>query len=349
MNDVSVGVSPQTETITEATSPEGRTIRIRGLSKSFGSQKSLIDVDLDIRPGELLGLMGPNGAGKSTLIKILDGVYSRDSGTIELDGHSVRVLGSQPSVAFIHQDLGLIDGLSISANLQLGQRPIRSVGPFLDFKAERVFARKALKAVHLDLDVDQFVGELSPGEKTLVAIARAIGCGATVLFVDEATSTLPTADAHRVTESLKLAAADGATIVMVSHKLNEILETTARIVLLVDGRIVADRPTEGLDIDSLTELLVGHGLAEHVENGQSEPGEALIKLEDVHCGPAGPVNFEVRRGEIVGLTGLSGSGLYQIANVAHGSMRGGLCYPRTGRLRAASMNSLDVRTSPSPQ
>jgi ribose transport system ATP-binding protein len=297
-------------------------ISIRGLSKSFGTNKSLDDVDLDIWPGQLVGLVGPNGAGKSTLIKILDGVYSRDAGSIEFEGNPVRSLGDHANVAFIHQDLGLIDDLSIAANLQLGQPPRRTFGPFLHFSAEREYAMTALRSVGLSCPVTRLVGELSPGEKTLVAIARAMSVGANVLFVDEATSTLPLAEARRVTSALKQAAAEGAAVIMVTHKLQEILNTTERIVLLVDGKIAADRTTATLNADSLIEILVGHGLAEQVDSEDcADPAGTLIEMSDVRLGPVGPVNFKVRSGEVVGLTGLAGSGLYLIARIAHGSMK----------------------------
>jgi ribose transport system ATP-binding protein len=311
--------SSQHETGTGGT--PGPPISIRGLRKSFGPTLALAGIDLDIRPGQVLGLMGPNGAGKSTLIKILDGVYARDSGTIELGGHPVRSLSSDPSVAFIHQDLGLVDGLSIAANLQLGRRPMRSVGPLLALRSEREFARRALERLHIARSPDTLVGELSPGEKTLLAIARAMSANATVLFVDEATSTLPRVEARQVTTALRQAAAAGATVVMVTHKLHEVLEATDRVVLLVDGRIVADRPTDGLAPGELVEMLMGHALHERAAEESPPAGETVISCSGVYCAGIGPIDLTLRRGEVVGLTGLLGSGLYEVAGLAHGSLR----------------------------
>ncbi|MCU1676289.1 MAG: Sugar transporter ATP-binding protein, partial [Frankiales bacterium] len=208
-------------------------IVISGLRKSFGPNEVLGGIDLTIRSGEFVGLMGPNGAGKSTLIKILGGVYTRTSGDITYAGAPVRSLAERPEVGFIHQDLGLIDDLSIVDNLRLGEAPMRRVGPVLDGGRERRSAEAALQTVRLDRPVTTLVGELAPGEKTLVAVARLLSRGARVLFIDETTSTLPPQDANRLITTLRdTVASQGATVIMVSHKLSEILDATERIVVL---------------------------------------------------------------------------------------------------------------------
>jgi ribose transport system ATP-binding protein len=301
-------------------------IVIAGLRKSFGSNEVLSGIDLTIRGGDFVGLMGPNGAGKSTLIKILDGVYDRSAGDIRYGGDAVRKLGERPEVGFIHQDLGLVDELSISDNLRLGEEPLRRFGPFVDRRRERDAAARALAAVGLDLPVETLVGELSPGEKTLVAITRVLERGARVLFVDEATSTLPPADARRLIEALKRTAARGATVIMVSHKLSEILDATNRVVLLLDGRIVADSPAAELDRAALVEMLVTREKEEAshaapVAARKAEKGEELLRLEKVSGGLIKEVDLSLRAGEIVGLTGLAGSGLHDLAHLAHGTMR----------------------------
>src|SRR4051794_17749089 len=159
-------------------------ITIRGLDKSFGSNQVLKKIDLTIKGGEFVGLMGPNGAGKSTLIKILDGVYTATSGEIRLGDEQVTTLGGRRDVGFIHQDLGLVDEMSIMENLRLGERPIRLVGPILNRRAEHAEAERALDLVGLDQPVDTLVADLAPGEKTLVAIARVFARGASIVFVD---------------------------------------------------------------------------------------------------------------------------------------------------------------------
>lgn len=303
-----------------------KAIKIAGLRKSFGPNEVLRGIDLEIPGGDFVGLMGPNGAGKSTLIKVLDGVYDRSSGSIEYGGETVNKLGERPEVGFIHQDLGLIDDLSISDNLRLGEQPMRRFGPFVDRGRERATATAALARVNLHLSVDTLVGDLSPGEKTLIAIARVLERGARVLFVDEATSTLPPGDARRLIEALKATAQRGATVIMVSHKLSEILDATSRVVLLLDGLIVADSPASELDRAGLVSMLVERE-KEEVEGeidavpGSREPGEELLRLDAVSGGLIDRVDLSLRAGEIVGLTGLPGSGLHDLAHLAHGTMK----------------------------
>lgn len=302
-------------------------IAISGLRKSFGPNEVLHGIDLTIPGGDFVGLMGPNGAGKSTLIKVLDGVYDRSSGEIRYGGELVSNLGARPEVGFIHQDLGLIDDLSISDNLRLGEEPMRRFGPFLDNARERESAERALAQVNLDLSVETLVGSLSPGEKTLVAITRILERGARVLFVDEATSTLPPGDSRRLIEALKETAARGATVIMVSHKLSEILDATSRVVLLLDGDIAADSPAAELDRPALVSMLVArekeealHDAAGVVQAARAA-GEELLRLEGVSGGMVSGVDLSLRAGEVVGLTGLPGSGLHDLAHLAHGTMK----------------------------
>lgn len=307
-------------------------LTVTGLKKSFGSNQVLHGIDLAFEPGQFIGLMGPNGAGKSTLIKILDGLYSADEGAIRLDEEVVRNLGSRRECGFIHQDLGLVEEMSICENLRLGQRPMKLAGPILNLKREREAAAGAIARVGLDRDVETPVSALSPGEKTLVAVARTLDRGARIVFVDEATSTLPAADSRRLMDALRETVNDGATVIMVSHKLSEILDDTDRVVVLLDGEVSTDEPTDSLDREALVERLVAKESEMAVEDTASpiEPGEELVKLEGACGGRAGPVDLVLRGGEITGLTGLPGSGLHDIGFLVYGSMR-----PTRGKVRAS--------------
>jgi ribose transport system ATP-binding protein len=310
-------------------------LTIRGLNKSFGASRVLKDINLTVKGGDFVGLMGPNGAGKSTLIKILGGVYTATSGEIRVGTERVASLGDRKDVGFIHQDLGLVDEMSIMENLRLGEAPIRLLGPILNRRAERVECERALELVKLDLKVETLVGDLAPGEKTLVAVARVFARGASIVFVDESTSTLPPKEARRVIDSLAKTAAEGATIVMVTHKLSEILGATKRVVVLLDGELATDEPTAGLDRAALVRMLVQHESQRATDEAgpreEQGPREVLLEMRDAFAGRAGPINLDLRAGEVLGLTGLPGSGLHDVAFLAFGSVR-----PERGTVRPAS-------------
>jgi ribose transport system ATP-binding protein len=310
-------------------------ITIRNLEKSFAGNRVLRGIDLTFRPGEVTGLMGANGAGKSTLIKILDGIYTADAGTVDVDGRPVPSLADLPEVGFIHQDLGLIDALPVTDNLRLGGASALRAGVFIRRDEERKRARVALDRVGLSCSVDALVGELSPGEKTLVAVARVLDRGVTTLFVDESTSTLPPAHAKRVTTALAQAARNGACIVIVTHKLAEILDCTDRVVVLIDGVVAEDARTSDLNREALVNLLVAHDTAARDESPPST-GPALLTFEDVAAERVGPINLTLRAGEILGLTGRPGSGLHDIALLASGFLK-----PTSGRIIAHG----DLRTA----
>jgi ribose transport system ATP-binding protein len=298
-------------------------LEIKGLKKSFGSNVVLKGIDLTIGAGEFVGLMGPNGAGKSTLIKILAGVYQASSGEVRLGGKAVRSLADTPDVAFIHQDLGLVDGLTIAENLGLGVPPKRLFGPILNDRAERREAESALRLVGLRMPVDTLLADLTAGEKTLVAVARVMGRGARILIIDETTSTLPPAEANRVIGSLRSAATAGATVVMVTHKLSEILDATNRVVVIVDGELVSDAPTQGLDRAALVKMLLQHETDSRGtgDTRDARPAEPVLELRDVQLGKLRDVNLCLNAGEVVGISGLPGSGLHDIAFAVNGNLK----------------------------
>jgi ribose transport system ATP-binding protein len=298
---------------------------MRGIDKSFGSALVLRAVDFDVRGGEILGLMGPNGAGKSTLIKILAGVHRADAGSIQLLGKEVDNLAGRPEVGIVHQDLGLVDGLSILDNMMLGARPLSLVGPLLNRSEEIAAAKRALVGVGMEgHSVFQPVAALSAGEKALVAIGRLLDRGARVIVVDETTASLPPAESAWFIERLREAARGGTAVVMVSHRLAEIRSAADRLVLLADGEIAVDAPMSDFRArdEDLVELLMGEELKEVEPPDQgaaaAPPGRPLLELRGVRGAEIGPVDLELRGGEAVALTGRAGSGLYEIALAAAG-------------------------------
>jgi ribose transport system ATP-binding protein len=310
-------------------------LQVSALTKAFGSNKVLRAVDLTVDRGEFVGFMGPNGAGKSTLIKILDGVYQADSGTIAIDGEIVSSLAHRRDVGFVHQDLGVVDALSILDNVRLGRPPLRAFGPLLSAEAETEDVRRALSAVDLDLDLTRPVSTLAPGEKALLAVGRALALGARLLIIDEATSNLPPSEAERFTATLRGLADQGAAVVFVSHKLSEVRKSCRRGVLLLDGAIAADTEIHESDEDQLLRLLTAHERSvtaeAEPENPEAPgPGEVVLAFEEVCASKLGPVSFEVHEREVFGLTGSVGSGLHELAFLAAGTSK-----PRAGRVSFA--------------
>ncbi len=302
-------------------------LAMRGICKSFGSARVLDDVSLELRPGEIVGLMGANGAGKSTLIKILAGVYVADAGEIELDGEPVASLAGRPEVGIIHQDLGLVDSQTVLDNVRLGAERMSALGPLLHRRAEIRAAERALAAVDMaDVSVFDAVGDLTPGQKALLAIARLLERGARIVVVDETTASLPPKEARWFLARLREAAERGTAVVMVSHKLGEIRDTADRLVLLADGSVTADTPMSELPSEEqIARLLLGEEAEELIHEAAthrgSDHGATVLRMRAAETGAVGPVDLELRRGEVVGLTGRAGSGLHEVGLMAAGTLR----------------------------
>src|SRR5438477_2481681 len=211
---------------------------MRGVSKHFGGTQALVDAGIDVRAGEIVALLGENGAGKSTLIKILAGVHPLDAGAIAYRGHdAARTLRRLP-IAFIHQDLGLIDWMTVAENISMMLGFPRRVG-LIDWNAVRTRARDALEIVGADIDPDVRVHDLSRTEKSLVAIARALAADAEVLVLDEPTASLPASEVARLFTALRRLRSRGVGMIYVSHRLDEVFEIADRMVILRDGRLVS--------------------------------------------------------------------------------------------------------------
>lgn len=285
--------------------------------KHYGSTKALNDVSLSVREGEFVALLGPNGSGKSTLVKILGGVVPLDSGMI-------KTMPEFGGIGIIHQDLGLIESMSIAENFYIGPGM-----KWLNLKEENQFASDALSRVGItQLNPQILIGELSLGQRTMVAVAKLLSHGNRVVVVDEVTAGLPPTEATWLVEHLRNAADLGTTVLMVTHRVREILGFADRYVVLIDGRIESDIPSELATYDKLINLLsakknwTSKPISESPEILLAGAGTQIVcQLVKAKYKNTGPIDLNLKCGQIVGITGLVGSGLHEIAYMVAGLVK----------------------------
>ena len=298
-------------------------IEFRAVAKMFGGVTALRGVSLDLKAGEILALLGENGAGKSTLIKILAGIFEPTRGEILYRGKSYRhrtpKFGERQPVAFIHQDLGLIEWMSIAENIGLAIGFPRKFG-MIDWRAVEGATAAALAQVDCKLDPTTRVRDLTRTEKSLVAIARALSVEADVLVLDEPSASLPADEVHRLFDALRPLKARGVGMIYVSHRLDEVFEIADRIAVLRDGALVGERRVKETTPDELVSLIVGRALDKFEAEKSARGGGVRLAAKGLSVEGAGPVTFDVRQGEIVGLVGLRGAGQERIGRALFGAL-----------------------------
>ena len=291
-----------------------------GIDKHFGGTYALKDVSLSVGRGEIVALLGENGAGKSTLIKVLGGIHAPDSGHVLIDGapylHRPAGFGERQKVAFIHQDLGLIEWMTVAENIALALGFARKHGMIRWSKVER-FAADALKKIDCDFDPTTRVEDLSRTEKSLVAIARALAVDSEFLVLDEPTASLPADEVERLFAAIRPLRECGVGMIYVSHRLDEIFRIADRVAVLRDGVLVGVRSIEHTTPEELVQKIVGRKTRETVKTSDA-PGAPILSLENFAVGQVGPLDFTLRKNEIVGLVGLRGAGHEAISRALFG-------------------------------
>lgn len=303
-------------------------VELLGIEKRFPGVRALQGVSLDVRPGEIHALCGENGSGKSTLMNVLGGSIRPDAGSIRLDGQVVRfhspVDALRLGVAVIHQELSMVETLSVAENLALGQEPRRGI--WLDRRGMTRRAGEHLQSLGFPLDPRARTGRLSTGERQLLEIARALGRQARVLVLDEPTAALTRAESERLFQLLQPLRAGGLAIIYISHHLDEVARLADRITVLRDGRKVGTWAAEALPTPKLVEAMVGE-VQERPRSSRSPDRAPILDLRDVCTRLLDRVGLSVRPGEVVGLTGLAGSGPEELARIVFGDRS-----PRSGRI-----------------
>lgn len=292
------------------------------ISKIFGEVQVLFSVDFDVLPGEVHALIGENGAGKSTLAKILSGFEQASSGQILLDGQPVSMPSNGRAealgIVLIHQEFNLAEHLSVAESLFLG-REVTRFG-VLDRRYMREETRRVLDVLGSGIEVDAPISSLSIADKQMVEIAKAISRDARVVFMDEPTAVLSHGEAEILFDQVRKLRAKGTSFVFISHKLDEVLEISDRVTVLRDGQWIKTAPAEVLDAESMAQLMVGRELSS-LYPAKHEPDvdeQVVLSVKGLTTGYVRDASFELRKGEVLGFSGLIGSGRTELMEAVAG-------------------------------
>jgi ribose transport system ATP-binding protein len=296
-------------------------LTFEGVTKRFGGTLAVDDVSLDVQSGQILALLGENGAGKSTLIKMLAGIHVPDSGRILFRGtpyhHLQARKGEQQHVAFIHQDLGLIEWMTVAENVALGVGYRRKRG-LISWSASGTQALDALRTMSADIDPNARIMHLTRTERSLVAIGRALAAKAELLVLDEPTASLPADEVARLLGILRELRRTGIGMIYVSHRLDEVFQVADEVAVLRDGRLVGQKRVEETSPGDLVTMIVGRAPEQVFARPGAASAASCLSLRGLVAGGAGPVDLDLQRGEMVGLVGLRGAGQDAIGRALFG-------------------------------
>jgi len=299
-------------------------LAVEQLTKTYPGTRALSDFNLELRAGEVHGLIGENGAGKTTLLMILAGVTAPDGGRIMMDGTEVRFAGPKEAqaagIGTVFQELSLVDGLTVAENVFANRAP---VGPLTWLDRKRLFreTQSLLQPLASTLSPNRRVAALTTGGRQIVEIAKALSLKARVLLLDEPTSALSLAEASNLFTVIRRLKAQGIVIVFVSHRLAEVFEIADRITIMRDGQLVGSYDRSAIDPEQAVRLMVGRVLSRLYPPRAQSTGPPRLELRSVRSGPVGPVDLTVHAGEIVGLAGLVGSGRSRLVRALFGVER----------------------------
>ncbi|WP_315777305.1 MULTISPECIES: sugar ABC transporter ATP-binding protein [unclassified Bradyrhizobium] len=299
-------------------------ISVHGLCKSFPGVRALHNIRFELRAGEVHAVMGENGAGKSTLMKILAGVYRKDSGEIIYDGASVDFPGPREAqaagIGIIHQELQLMNHLTVAQNIFIGREPMKAFGLLLDEDRLNRQAAELLAQLNLSIDPRTTVGGLTVARQQMVEIAKALSFNSRVLIMDEPTAALNNREIAELFKMIRALKARGVGIVYISHKMDELKQIADRVTVLRDGEYVATVPAADTTIETIIGMMVGRSLSDARVVGTAPSGEIALEVRGLNCGPlVRDVSFTLRKGEILGFAGLMGAGRTEVARAIFGA------------------------------
>ncbi len=298
-------------------------LAMRGVEKSFPGVKALRGVSLTLKAGEVLAVLGENGAGKSTLMKVLGGAHAADVGTLEIDGQAIEFRSpreaSAAGVAVIYQEFNLVPGLTASENIFLGQELTARSG-LIDIPSERRKARELFQRLGMDINVDIPCRLLTTSQQQLVEIAKALAFDARILVMDEPTAALTRREVENLFKIISELKQQGLGIIYISHRLDEIFTIADRVTFLRDGENVGEHAIEGLTRKTMIEQMVGRELKDEFPKRDVAIAEPRLVVKHLCNGDrVKNVSLEIRRGEIVALTGLVGAGRTETVRLIFGA------------------------------
>ncbi|MBR3969775.1 MAG: sugar ABC transporter ATP-binding protein [Ruminococcus sp.] len=299
-------------------------IEMKGINKAFGSNQVLKDAGFVLEDGEVHALMGENGAGKSTLMKILTGVYTRDAGTVIVDGKEVIYKSPQEAekagIVFIYQELNVLFDLTVEENLFMGKEITKGFG-ICDKKAMRKKAQEAMDKMGVKIPINAVMSDLSVGQQQMVEICKALMVDAKVLIMDEPTAALTQSETEGLFKLIKSLRQKGVSIVYISHRMEEIFELCDRITILRDGTYVGTEKIKDINMDDIVRMMIGREIGVRFPARDAKIGKEMLRVEGLTKGKTfKDVNFSVKAGEVLGVSGLMGAGRTEIMHAIFGNL-----------------------------
>ena len=299
-------------------------IEMRGIDKSFGTNQVLKNAGFLLRDGEVHALMGENGAGKSTLMKILTGVYTRDAGTVIVDGKEVEYHNPQEAekagIVFIYQELNVMFDLTVEENLFMGKEITKGFG-ICDKKAMRKKAKEVLDMMGVDINPAAVMSELSVGQQQMIEICKALMVDAKVIIMDEPTAALTQSETDALFKVIHSLRKKGVSMVYISHRMEEIFELCDRITVLRDGSYIGTEEIKDIDMNDIVKMMIGREIGERFPARDVKLGKEVLKVEKLTSpGVFHDISFSVRAGEVLGVSGLMGAGRTEIMQAIFGNL-----------------------------
>lgn len=341
----------ETTTETSGNSAARFALELKSVSKSFGLVQANKNIDLQIEAGTIHGIIGENGAGKSTLMNILYGLYRADSGQMFVKGNALKIRSSADAIAagigMVHQHFMLVPRFTVLENVMLGSEG----GALLSAGREATLARLAELGENYGMEVDPhaLISDLNVGTRQRVEILKALKGGADILILDEPTGVLTPQESEQLFEILKVLRQNGVTVLLITHKLEEIMAITDNVSIMRRGEMVGHRKTSQTNPQELAELMVGRAVLLNVDKGEAAPGETVLKVENLSCTSSRghqvlkDLSFVVRAGEIFGIAGVSGNGQTQLMEILAGMRTAGGGYVEILGQRMDEKNPINAR------